>query len=346
MTRWVLLASAALVAAGVPVAAARAQATLAGVVRDSAGGPVADVEIILRDTNRGTRTNNRGQFTLADVAPGNYRVWFRRLGYTSVEYNWAARGSERTDVNVGMRMIPRSLDPVVVRADEDKRAKARASILGLVIDSANKAIPEAEVQLVGADMSGLTRDNGGFLFKPLGVGTYVIRVRKIGYSPATVTVQLVENDDREVVVRMTPLAKGLDPVVVTAKSGYDPRDETVWKELERRKRWVNFQSRFLGPEDLKGFYGASLDHAMVRTGLARGSSVLGRPADACILLNGKTPLVQPLSTYTTDDVELLEIYPSGTELTGTVSWYFGREPCMAESRFKHPTYYVLWLKKR
>src|ERR1043165_3957469 len=84
-------------------ASAQAPATIAGVVRDSAGRAVGDVEVILRDANRGTRTNDRGQFTLGDVAPGNYRVWFRRLGYTSVEYNWAARSGERTEVNVALR---------------------------------------------------------------------------------------------------------------------------------------------------------------------------------------------------------------------------------------------------
>src|SRR5689334_12362865 len=90
---------------------AEAQATIAGIVRDSAGRAIGDVEVILRDTNRGTRTDNRGQFTLGDVTPGNYRVWFRRLGYTSVEYNWAARSGERTDVNVSLREIAKPLDP-------------------------------------------------------------------------------------------------------------------------------------------------------------------------------------------------------------------------------------------
>lgn len=360
-----LSVAAALSANGAANAQAPGAATIAGVVRDSAGKPIADAEVLLRDRNRGTRTNDRGEFTLGDVPPGNYRVWFRHLGYASVEYNWAARNAQRTDVNVVLREIPRTLDPVIVRAQEDKRSRAQSSILGLVIDSANVAIPEAEVQLVGADMSGMTRDNGGFLFKPLAVGPYVIRVRKIGYAPATVTLQLTENDDREVVVRMTPLAQGLDPVVVTERSGYDPRDDLVWKELEQRKRWVNFKSRFLGPEDLKGYYGVRLDDAMRRMGMyfptAGGKAMqprsIGRvgqqksayqppnpDANACLLLNGKTPLVWPLRAYNTADVELLEVYPTGTELTHSVSSHFHGPPCEAVSMFDHPTYYVLWLK--
>ncbi len=344
---------------------AQAPAVLTGVVRDSSGAPLRDVEVILRDAGRATRSDERGQFSLNDVSPGAYVVWFRRLGYRSVEFNWAARVGERTSVEVALQEIPRQLDPVVVRAEEDKTAAARASILGLVIDTEGNPIPEAEVQLVGANASGMTRANGGFLFRPLAIGTYVIRVRKLGFEPGTVTLQLVERDDREVVIRMHPLAAGLDPTVVTERSGYG-RDQVAWDELERRKRWVNFKSRLYGPEDLRAFYGMSLDYALVRAGLnSPGSSARDvrpkhindegtRPAntntvipgDACVLINGKEPVHLPLSLYSADDIELLEIYPPGTELTGTVSWYFHGPPCEALSRIQHPTYYVLWFKRK
>lgn len=344
--------------------AAQAPASLTGTVRDSAGAPLRDVEVILRDSNRATRSDERGQFLLNDVAPGAYVIWFRRLGYRSVEFNWPARVGERTSVEVALQEIPRQLDPIVVRAEEDKTARSRASILGLVIDTEGNAIPEAEVQLVGANASGMTRMNGGFLFRPLATGTYVIRVRKLGFEPGTVTLQLVQGDDREVVIRMHPLAAGLDPTVVTERSGYG-RDQVAWDELERRKRWVSFKSRLLGPEDLRAFYGTSLDYALVRTGLnsprppARAQAMHIDPrgtqgpntnltvsGDACILINGKEPVRLPLSLYSADDIELLEIYPSGTELTGTVSWHFHGPPCEAVSMIQHPTYYVLWFKRK
>jgi hypothetical protein len=323
-------------------------------VRDTSGAPVRDAEVILRDANRATRTNDRGEFTLADVQVGSYSVWFRRLGYRSIEFNWVARPGEKTSVNVVFHQIPRTLDPVVVRADEDKKAAARASILGLVVDTEGNPIPDAEVQLVGGNASGLTRANGGFLFKPLAIGTYVVRLRKLGFEPTTVTLQLVEHDDREVVVRMHPLATNLDPTVVTEKSGFG-RDQVAWDELDRRKRWVNFQVKFLGPEDLKGYYGLPLDYAMIRAGMYNlhpsgkapqhidplGTSQrpdMSIPGDACILLNGKDPIMRPLRVYSTDDVELLEVYPSGTELTGTVAWHFNGTQCAPISLMVHPTY--------
>src|SRR4051812_16676597 len=135
-------------------APAQAPATLTGVVHDSVGKPIADAEVILRDApvaTTATRSNDRGQFTLQGD-PGSHSVWLRRLGYRSVEYTWRAMAGQRTEISVVLSPIPRQLDPVVVRAEEEKRSASRSSILGLVIDTADKPIPEAEVQVVGADM--------------------------------------------------------------------------------------------------------------------------------------------------------------------------------------------------
>jgi hypothetical protein len=377
----ILLMACATLAFVPSVASGQTSATLIGTARDSAGRPLADVEVVLRDApvaTTATRSNDRGQFTL-QAEPGSHSVWLRRLGYRSVEYTWRAMAGQRTEISVVLSAIPRQLDPVVVRAEEDKRSASRSSILGLVIDTADKPIPEAEVQVVGADMGGTTRNNGGFLFKPLAVGSYVLRVRKLGYAPAMLALQLVQGDEREVVIRMTPLASTLDPFVVTEQSGYG-RDQVVYDELEQRKRWANFKTRVLGPEDLKSFNGQSLDEAVMRMGLyvpplaktpsvasaraRRPTSINGgrgqrqittapynaagmgdiRHDQSCILLDGKTPVVRPLTAYNTDQIEMLEVYPPGTEVTGTVSWRFFQNECKSLSLTDHPPYYVLWMK--
>jgi hypothetical protein len=88
-----------------------APARLAGVIKDSLDKPIAEAEVFLRDVGRGTRTNARGEFTLGDVPPETYEVWFRRLGYESAQYTWSARAGERTEVKVMLHLLPRSLDP-------------------------------------------------------------------------------------------------------------------------------------------------------------------------------------------------------------------------------------------
>lgn len=339
-------------------------ATLTGVVHDSTGVPIADAEIIVRDVGRTMRAGERGEFSIADVSPGTHEVWFRRLGYTSVEYNWKARAGERTEIAVTLHAIAHTLDPVVVRAEEDRRMHGSSSILGMVVDTAGNPIDEAEVQLVGADRVAVTRANGGFLFRPLPVGTYLVKARKLGYEPSMMTVRLQDRDDRQVLLRITPLAAQLDAMVIAERSGYGA-NQRVYDELDQRMRWHNFKSIVWGRDDLERFRGWSLDYAVGAMGvagleilaqrrMARGprsinprgtqqttSGVGAGVVDACILLNGRQQLHQPLSAFSTADLELIEIYPSGTEVTGTVSDHMSG-PCKAQSLLAHPTYFVIW----
>jgi hypothetical protein len=356
----------------VAAAGARAQgsASLRGTVRDSAGAAIADAEVILREGSqdiRSVRANARGEFVLSDVRAGAFAVWFRRLGYRSVDYNWNARAGASAEITVVLHRVPQRLDPVVVRAEEDRLMRGTSSILGLVVDLDLKPVDEATVDLVGADRGGTTRANGGFLFKPLPLGAYVIRVRKIGYAPTMVTMNLLNSDDREVVIRLRPLAADLDAVVIAEQSGYG-RDQVRWDALERRLRWHDFKSRVLGPDELRRYGSLPLDFTAKALGvegieaakamranvprsinpagtrgMVRPGPALFATGDACILLNGKTVLHQPLRTFAASDLDFLEIYPSGTELTGTIGDRMTGQ-CAPTSILQHPTYYVLWLK--
>lgn len=339
-------------------------ATLAGVVRDSTGAPIPSVEVIVTALGRSARTDFSGGFRVDGILPGAHRVWFRRLGYMSAQFDWAAKAGERTEIVVVMTPIPRSLDAMVVRAQEEKDLEANASILGTAVDTTGVPVDGAEVQLIGANRSGLTRANGGFLFRPLPVGPYVVRVRKLGYEPAMWKLNLAAGDDREVIIRMKPLPAQMASVIVTEKSGYDPVTQLVYDDLESRMRWKNFKSPVLGPEDLKRFHGMNLDDMMtamntmvgrfgdrtVPMPMMRGAPQQTTPsrldrndADACVLLNGKTPLRRPLRTFNTAVIDLIELYPPGTELTGTVSARM-TAACESVSLFRHPWYYVIWEK--
>src|SRR5690348_13972404 len=75
-------------------------ATLAGVVRDSAGAPIADVIVSVGRTRLGERTSAGGWFTIESVAPGDYTVRFERLGYGGATFAWHARAGERTEIAI------------------------------------------------------------------------------------------------------------------------------------------------------------------------------------------------------------------------------------------------------
>ena len=360
----IVFGAASSVAGQSPAPPALSPSTIAGVVRDSTGAPIADAEVVVRELTQGTRTNARGEFTLRDVAPGAYQVWFRRLGYRSVDYNWEARPGEKTEVTVVLHAVPRTLDPIIVRADEDRRLKGTSSILGLVIDSAGTPIDEAEVQLVGANRIGVTRPNGGFLFRPLPIGQYLIRVRKLGYAPANMTLSLVDHDDREVIIKMRALPVKLDAMTIAARSGYAPDDHAL-EDLDKRLRWQSFKTVVAGRDRLEPLGTMGLDQAVVGLGGAGAVAVSqqmaqakqvprlfgkGEPAprtsfgDDCILLDGKTQLHQPLRSFSAAQIEMIEIYPPGTEVTGTVADKMRDPACRPVSLLEHPTFYVIWLR--
>lgn len=63
---------------------ARAQASLRGVVFDSAGGPIRDVDIGVVALKRLTKTDEAGRFALAKLPPGELVVSVRRIGYEPI----------------------------------------------------------------------------------------------------------------------------------------------------------------------------------------------------------------------------------------------------------------------
>jgi hypothetical protein len=60
------------------------QATLRGVVRDSAGRPIAGAQISIEALGRVATADDSGQYLLKDLAPGLRLVHIRRVGYTPV----------------------------------------------------------------------------------------------------------------------------------------------------------------------------------------------------------------------------------------------------------------------
>ena len=338
-------------------------ARLTGVVRDTAGAPVSDAEVVLADANISLHAGADGRFTLT-VAPGTHDVWFRKIGYQSVRYTWVAGVRTKTDLAILLRALPHTLDPVVVRAREDRVMHGTGTLRGVVVDSSGAPIPDAEVQIVGAHADGVTRANGGFLFESLPAGSLLLRIRKLGYSPVVTSLQLVPSDDREITVRLHSLPVTLDPIVVNERSGYGG-SQSAWDEFERRRRFWTADAIVLGPEDLRQYHSLPLDLASKlmlhgaeesqRLHAGQVLSIVGNKsiatgeapeteADACILENGTRARYQPLRLYDADDIQLLEIYPSGSELSGTVA---ARMDPLRECRalgLVHRTYYVIWLK--
>src|SRR5688572_31679404 len=70
-------------------AAAHAQATLAGIVRDTSGAVLPGVNVeasspVLIEKVRTAVTDSTGRYAIADLRPGSYRLTFALPGFTTV----------------------------------------------------------------------------------------------------------------------------------------------------------------------------------------------------------------------------------------------------------------------
>jgi hypothetical protein len=94
-------------------------ATLTGVVRSTAGVPVASAEVRVRDTRAETRTDAQGAFSLSALPAGTQQLEVRRIGYAVVEAPVALRSGATVTHDVVLRRIV-NLDSVIVVASRPK----------------------------------------------------------------------------------------------------------------------------------------------------------------------------------------------------------------------------------
>ncbi len=357
-------------AAMVPVGAAVCQgvAVLRGVVRDSRGLPLPDVAIsVSRDSTQvaAFRTAPDGHFASPGLAEATYHVMFRKPGFGPLTYTWSARADSVLELRPLMPPLTSALDTVVVLGD-----RGVTRVLGVVVDDDGRPVPEARIDILGTGSSGITRNNGGFLFMGLRPASYVFRSRKIGFEPSTATVQLESGADRELVLRLHRLPVGLAPAEIRERSGYGA-GEAAFRDLDQRLRWSGPRNYVLGSEQLNAYRGRGLDDVVSQIGArwdemrltgrdavaprsidkAGTSGIVGRggerfrvAGDACILLNGKRFVRQPLSTFRAEDIELLEVYPAKSEVSGTIESLMHFECEGSGLSGARPNWYVIWLK--
>jgi len=336
---------------------ARAPATaLAGVVRDEFGDPIAAVEVTLLGSRVGTRTDSSGRFELAGVPAGDHVVRFRRLGFTSVDVDWVAVANTRIEVSVRLEPLPQYLDPVVTYAKEADAPVGTAIISGVVVDSTGVPVPEAVVQLVGAGRTTMSAARGDFIFRRLPAGDYALLVRRLGFAPATVHLRLTGTDDRELTLRLRQLPARLDTVKVVESSGFG-RLEGAYHDLEARQRWRGPMAVMLAGEELRSLGKMTLDLVLnfrastgrpppriANAGSASTGESLITQDDVCMLLNGRTPRIVNLRYFAADQLDRIEIYPEGTELTGTVAARMESLPGCRPVGPRNPFYIVVWVK--
>src|SRR5215831_12906146 len=102
-------------------------------------------------------------------------------------------------------------------------AQSGGAITGVVRDSTDRLVPEADVVLIPAKRRARTDSLGRFQFHALDDGQYVVRARRVGYLPTEWSVKLSNAGHINVTLVLGPRVAMLDTMYAVT-DGPCPRD--------------------------------------------------------------------------------------------------------------------------
>jgi outer membrane receptor for ferrienterochelin and colicins len=108
-----------------------------------------------------------------------------------------------------------------------------ARVTGRVADAVGTAIVKAEVRVTNMSFRAETGDDGRFDLTGLPSGPVEVVVRRLGFAPAKIALELGEGELRDIRVLLAPVAMTLDSVAVTAEPA--PTVEKAYGGFEMRK---------------------------------------------------------------------------------------------------------------
>src|SRR4051812_13138064 len=121
--------------------------------------------------------------------------------------------------------------------------KALATFAGLVVDSAQHPIANAEVAIAGLNLKASTDDKGAFRLKDVAAGIHRVTVRHLGYAQLDTLIVFAENQVVERRVTLGASVVTLDSIVSVDR----PRDPIMLEFEENKARGFG---RFLSGDEL------------------------------------------------------------------------------------------------
>jgi hypothetical protein len=314
---------------------------LTGSVQSVRGTPIEGVEVRVDGSSLATRTDVRGNFFFMNAPKGPQLLRFRLPGYLPTTEETRVPTKDRDTVT--MLVLPRSLDTVKVVASVNVLA-------GVVVDDKDRPIPGATVEMLnGVNNTATTDSSGWFTFTSVRDGTVLVRARKLGFSPATTSLALA--DWRGIVIHLEPVDYNLKGTDLANASGVGNTAAFVWTETKQRITTRGAHAIIVPREELAPFDDYPLDQAIKRTktGSTEGADLNAAGGNICVLLNGKNTVgPSTLGNFRTDEVEFVELYPPGTETSGSAARYLRAAGCrrvQTPSVFSSGIFYaVVWLR--
>lgn len=91
-----------------------AQYTINGKVTDDKNNPLADVNILIKNTSKGIETDKEGVFELGNLKSGNYKLLISIVGYKTKQINVALSNKNKTISTVKLVQQNNQLNEVLI----------------------------------------------------------------------------------------------------------------------------------------------------------------------------------------------------------------------------------------
>lgn len=210
-----------LAALGTPMGAQDAP-VLRGTLRDSIGRPLARVEVSHGDVR--ALTDEDGNFRLTPVPMGRIIVRFtkdkRVIG--DLEANVTADTTPTVQVDV----VSENVEP--------------RTLFGNVVDSSGTPIRRVTVEVITGLVETTTDSLGRFTIRGLPARRHLIRVRRVGFAPTYVAVDLTDNTAKRARIVMRQFAGQNLGLVVVRATMVAPRLRGFVSRAEKKSGWGKF----------------------------------------------------------------------------------------------------------
>jgi carboxypeptidase family protein len=259
--------------------------TIVGVVTDAASRPIEDVEIRIGSLDRTVRTGPNGIFRFDSVRAGKHELRARRLGYEA-QARTVTVAEQGGSVAFVLKAIPQKLEPVIT-------AVSRGGLGGIVTDGKSRPLKGATVRVFGGAARTVT-DSAGEFFMDVRPGSFMVRVTSPGHTSRLLSVTIPKDSGRQVAIALEPGKPN------------SAREEIEMQNLARRLAWKVSPAAFFGREQLEQLGNKRL------VAIVRGVNPNPLDESECMAVVNGGPDRVPLWYYDADELDGVEVYPTGT----------------------------------